>query len=347
MNILAVNDTKSTSDFTTRERVVSAIVKLKRSYRKACSYYHTSRTSARRWVKAYSKTHSLESLKLKSHKPLSEHPRKCDESSISLVLNKHKRCPDKTPFETWLELRSDEKYNFQYCFMTVLRIFQRNGFYKKYTTNKKKKHDGIYKTPKYAGEKRQVDVKYVPKECNSDKIKDTRFYQYTVLDEASRKRYLYYTDEHSMYETVKAIKGAITYFGYIPLEIQTDNGFEFSDKARRNPDSKTSRKYDNLLEYFLREKHIKHHFIRPRTPEHNGKVERSHRIDQEKFYRTLKFYNLGDLRKQGLVWMRKYNSCPRFCLNFKSPNEVELETLKELFNNTGEVRGKCFTSFVS
>ena len=31
-----------------------------------------------------------------------------------------------------------------------------------------------------------------------------------------------------------------------------------------------------------------HKRIRPGTPRHNGKVERSHRIDQEKFYRTLR-----------------------------------------------------------
>ena len=45
--------------------------------------------------------------------------------------------------------------------------------------------------------------------------------------------------------------------------------------------AKTSRKYDNILENFLSKNKIKHNFIKPRTPEHNGKVERSHRIDQK------------------------------------------------------------------
>ena len=34
MNILAINDTKGTSDFTTRKKVVNAILNLKRSYKK-------------------------------------------------------------------------------------------------------------------------------------------------------------------------------------------------------------------------------------------------------------------------------------------------------------------------
>lgn len=39
---------------------------------------------------------------------------------------------------------------------------------------------------------------------------------------------------------------------------------------------------------------IKYHKIIPRTPEHNGKVERSHRNDSEMFYSYLKFYGIED-----------------------------------------------------
>ena len=72
---------------------------------------------------------------------------------------------------------------------------------------------------------------------------------------------------------------------------------------------------------FLSKNKIKHHFIKPRTPEHNGKVERSHRIDQEQFYRYLNFYSLADLKAQGDKWMKKYNDKPRFILGFRSPNQ--------------------------
>ncbi len=89
---------------------------------------------------------------------------------------------------------------------------------------------------------------------------------------------------------------------------------------------------------FLLDNGITHKFIRPRTPEHNGKVERSHRIDQEKFYRTLRFHSLDDLRSQGARWNRRCNEMPRMVLKLKSPNQVELEKLMKLMQDTGEAR---------
>jgi transposase InsO family protein len=77
----------------------------------------------------------------------------------------------------------------------------------------------------------------------------------------------------------------IEYFGYKPKEIQTDNGIEFTY-------NKADIKKEHPLERILKELGIKHHKIQPRTPEHNGKVERSHRNDNERFYSYLKFYSL-------------------------------------------------------
>ena len=59
------------------------------------------------------------------------------------------------------------------------------------------------------------------------------------------------------------------------------------------------------MDTLLKEIGIKHHKIRPRTPEYNGKVERSHRNDNERFYSYLKFYSLEDLRKQGAAYLKK------------------------------------------
>ena len=75
-----------------------------------------------------------------------------------------------------------------------------------------------------------------------------------------------------------------------------------------------------LLNAFCQRQGILHKLIRPRTPEHNGKVERSHRIDQERFHRTLSFYSLEDLREQGARWMKRYNSPPRMALRLKTPD---------------------------
>ena len=60
--------------------------------------------------------------------------------------------------------------------------------------------------------------------------------------------------------------------------IQTDNGPEFGSQ----------------FHYHVLDKGIGHVYIKPATPRLNGKVERSHRIDQEEFYRMLEGVVIDD-----------------------------------------------------
>jgi len=106
------------------------------------------------------------------------------------------------------------------------------------------------------------------------------FFQYTVLEEASRERFIYAYKEQSGYSTVDFVKRAILYFGYAPQIIQTDNGSEFCNTKNT--------KRIHIFDSFCAENHIFHKQIRPKTPWHNGKVERSHRSDQECFYNHLR-----------------------------------------------------------
>lgn len=57
-----------------------------------------------------------------------------------------------------------------------------------------------------------------------------------------------------------------------------------------------------ILSMYCNQLDIKHQLIRPRTPRHNGKVERSHRNDNEGFYKYLSFYSYDDL----IIQMKKY-----------------------------------------
>ena len=128
-----------------------------------------------------------------------------------------------------------------------------------------------------------MDVKYVPKTCYVGEMPD-KFYQYTMIDEASRERFIYPYLEQSSYSTIDFVKRAIAYFGYKPQIIQTDNGVEFTypkNYKRIHP-----------FDHFCEGLKIYHKLIRPRTPWHNGKVERNHRNDQERFYNFL-FDNFG------------------------------------------------------
>ena len=148
-----------------------------------------------------------------------------------------------------------------------------------------------------------------------------KFYQYTVIDEASRERFIYPYKEQSSYSTIDFIKRAITYFGYKPKIIQTDNGQEFTYTM------KTDRTHpvDDLLNSL----EITHKLIKPRTPRHNGKVERSHRNDQQRFYSYLKFYSYNDLILQMKAYLKRSNNIPMQSLNWLSPIEMRQEIIEK------------------
>jgi transposase InsO family protein len=302
--------------------------------RKICSYYHVRRPSLFRWLRRYDGTPG--SLEDGSHRPHSRCPfalsREVD-YKIRCLFNKSRE-NGMSSVEIWVKLNSMAGLSASYS--SVLRRLRSFEGYEPYRTNPKKRHGGFYDTPKEVGEKWQMDVKFVPPECRP--AGGARFYQYTILDEASRKRFLYWCGEHSMWESVNALRAAVAFFGYAPKVLQTDNGSEFSDRAFTKDGSRYGRGYPNVLESYLASSGISHKFIRPRTPEHNGKVERSHRIDQEKFYRNMRFYSLDDLRSQGARWNRRYNEMPKLVLGLRTPNQAELESLRRLLQNTGEIR---------
>lgn len=159
----------------------------------------------------------------------------------------------------------------------------------------------------------------MPAACYSGNVPQ-KFYQYTVIDEASRERFIYPYMEQSSYSTIEFLKRAFTYFGYKPDILQTDNGTEFTYI------SKTNRTHP--LYIFCNELNIQHKLIRPRTPRHNGKVERSHRNDQERFYNFLRFYSYQDLILQMKRYLNRSNRIPMQVLGWKSPlqKRLELET---------------------
>ena len=74
---------------------------------------------------------------------------------------------------------------------------------------------------------------------------------------------------------------------------------------------------------------IYHHRIRPITPRHNGKVERSHRNDNERFYSFLSFYSLEDLIKQGTQYLKRSNNIPMQILNYLTPIKMRQKLLNK------------------
>lgn len=210
--------------------------------------------------------------------------------------------------------------------------------YEPYKMNSKKKHNKKYHTPEAPGDKWLIDVKFVPTECKTPGL-EGRFYQYTFLDEATRKGTSISRTSIPCTKASSAWRRQLSFSATPPklFKRTTDPNSPIGGGTKRDGSAST-RDWPCLLDSFCAKHSIMHTRIKPRTLEHNGKVERSHRIVQEKFYRTLLFHSLSDLAKQGARWMRRYNGMPRMALNMKSPNEVELEKLAKLMHDTSEVR---------
>lgn len=173
-----------------------------------------------------------------------------------------------------------------------------------------------YEKMLYPGQRVQIDVKFVPESCITGDASGKKFYQYTAIDEYSRFHYLEAFEEHSSYSSAVFLEHLIKRFPFDIKCIQTDNGFEFTKRL-----STSSKPTPTLFEARLKQCGIEHKLIKPYTPRHNGKVERSHRKDNEYFYATHKFYSFDDFKNQLAVHNRKYNNFPMRPLNWKSPSE--------------------------
>ena len=280
-----------------------------------CRRYKCSKASLMRWNKKFDG--SKESLLNKSHRPLSPHPNAHTEEELYWIKNYIRRNPNISLCELYGKLRVEKGYSRHAC--SLFRIVRKLKYpintehHEKYTPKK-------YDTPTNIGIKWQMDVKVIPKQCYTGKLPD-KFYQYTIIDEASRERFIYPYKEQSSYSTIDFVKRAITYFGYKPKIIQTDNGQEFTHIKRTDK----IHPLDNLLNSL----NISHKLIKPRTPRHNGKVERSHRNDQQRFYSYLRFYSYDDLLLQMKSYLKRSNNIPMQTLNWLSPLEMRQKIIEK------------------
>lgn len=278
--------------------------------------YHCTIQTIYRWKRIYNG--SLESLENGSCRPKSKHPNAQTDEEIKHIKDLIRRNPTIGLNELYGKLRTN--YGYSRNPVTLYRFLRKNNYFndvRKRKTNYKPKP---YQTPEHIGDKMQLDVKVVPYDCRTKNVPfDMRYYQYTIIDEATRERFIYPYTEQNADSTCDFVRRAINYFGYVPKMIQTDNGQEFTFIQETNK----KHKFDLLCE----ELGIKHKLIKPRTPRHNGKVERSHRNDNERFYRYLKFYSYEDLKKQMKAYLIRSNNIPTCVLGWKSPIEKRKELL--------------------
>ena len=282
---------------------------LKHGVSKASRKYNRARSYIYFWLKRYDGT--IESLACKSKRPHS-HPNQHTPAEIKLIKDMRRRNPSLGLVEFWCRL---VQRGYSRHIVSLYRLMKRMNMINK--PEKKPYKPKPYVQMTFPGERVQIDVKFVPKSCCNNLLPGERFYQYTAIDEFSRLRFLMGFKEHSTYSSAIFLKAAVAFFAKHGISIkcvQTDNGFEFTNRFSPHNSEKPT-----LFQTTAASLGIQHKVIKPFTPRHNGKVERSHREDQKRFYGTHSFYSFQDFLNQLNKYLHRSNNIPMRPLNYNSP----------------------------
>jgi transposase InsO family protein len=136
-----------------------------------------------------------------------------------------------------------------------------------------------------------------------------RYYQFTAIDDCTRIRVLKIFERNTQASAIQFIDYVFEKLPFRVEVVQTDNGAEFGSR----------------FHYHVLDAGVGHVHIKPSTPRLNGKVERSHRMDAEEFYRMLEGVVIDDtemFNDKLREWEDFYNfSRPHGSLGGQTPYE--------------------------
>ncbi len=189
----------------------------------------------------------------------------------------------------------------------VWRILKRLELNRLPSSQRYKTHDRRWRRyeKQLPGNALQVDVKSIEPIGGARK----KHYQFTAIDDCTRIRVLRVYPRNNQKTAIQFIDYVLEKLPFGVDCVQTDIGAEFQ----------------GAFHWHVLDRGIGHVYIKPRTPRLNGKVERSHRIDNEEFYRLLDGVVIDDtkLSTQNLrEWEDYYNfHRPHGSLDGQTPYE--------------------------
>jgi transposase InsO family protein len=224
-----------------------------------------------------------------NNKPCPENPRlrtpKHIEEKVLYLRKKYHFGPER------IHLYLKRFHDIQTSESSVYRILKRNGI-SRLPANTKRRSPGpkvVLYEKQTPGHHIQMDVKFLSfNDKNGVKIKR---YQYTAIDDATRIRALKVYKKHNQTSAMDFLDYVIEKFPFRINMIRTDNGHEF--QAR--------------FHWYCIEKGMQHVYIKPGSPNLNGKVERSHRTDKQEFYQCLDYTDDVNLKDKIKEWENFYN----------------------------------------
>ena len=251
---------------------------------KTCRYFGIPRSIFYVWRNAY-RQQGNEGLKRKKPIPRS-HPNQTPDEIVEKILYLRRKYHLGPMRIMWYMARY---HQMRVSDATIYRVLKRHGVNRlPGKLGRRKVHTKRY-NKRAPGHHIQMDVKFlIFKNKNGKKIKR---YQYTAIDDATRVRALKVYTRHTQKNAIDFVNYVIDKFPFRIQQIRTDRGHEFQA----------------LFHWQVEDLGIRHVYIKARTPQLNGKVERSHRSDQEEFYQLLNYKDDVDLKKKLAEWEQFYN----------------------------------------
>jgi len=272
----------------------------------ACREFEVQRSTFYTWKTAYDADGEAGLVR---KKPIARsHPRQLSPDAVEKILHLRRTChlgPDRI---TWY---LERYYGITTSCSSVYRTLVRNGLRRmSKMVGRRTIHTRRY-SKSVPGHHIQMDVKFL--RLKSTEGSTVRRFQYTAIDDATRIRALKIYKYHNQQSAINFVDFVIAKFPFRIHTIRTDRGHEFQA----------------LFHWHVEDKGIRHVYIKPRSPQLNGKVERSHRSDNEEFYQLLTYTDDVDLNKKLAQWEQFYNfDRPHGAFKGKTPYEALRSMLK-------------------
>ena len=258
---------------------------------RACRLHRISRRTYYKWRKRYDG--SIESLMDRPRTPKS-HPRQLtvkEHQLVQRIARKHKRAG---LHRLHYILRTFHR--FTRSVGGLYKALRRLGFYDLRKPRRRRKYKR-YERP-HPGANVQIDVKYLPQ------IRGKQEYQFTAIDEHSRIRHVGIYEDLTPQNAVRFLRETLDFYqrhGIRVLQVQTDHGMEFTYVMFPHM------RVEHPFERELRQEGIARKLTPIGKPHLQGKVERSHRIDDDEFH-DHRFFRTSAARKKAFkAYVTYYN----------------------------------------
>ncbi|MEV4674067.1 IS481 family transposase [Actinomadura sp. NPDC049382] len=249
-----------------------------------CRYYGISRNCFYKWQRRYQEE-GIDGLRDRSSRPHhSPNATHTDVVNKIVYLRRHYHFG---PMKIQMYLK--RYHDIDIATSAVYRILKKLGLNRLPASQRHKHHTKRHQRyeKQLPGNRVQIDVKFiepvgVPEPTDRQDApkpltpapksrRRAKYYQFTAIDDCTRLRILRVYPRCDQKTAIQFLDYVLERLPFRVEVVQTDNGAEFQSG----------------FHWHVLDKGIAHTYIKPASPHLNGKVERSHRIDAEEFYRML------------------------------------------------------------